>query len=352
MSLNIKTIGTFSATEPAFIFSSREVQGMFDVIIPAYNCEVSYLRAAIESVLNQTYQEFEIYISEGTSPEDNRHSERVLAHYNDPRIHIIQQIGVGISDARNQALRQGTNPYVCTLDSDDTWEPQKLEYYKQQIDAFPTLKMMWGAAKMETGGVDYRAGYFEEWEQTRPEHKWLRLYWSPLMTSTILYHRDSLVKFGGWNEFMTMGEDTMLNLKFLFHYPQECVQCPAYVGTYRKHSTQTTAGSESGHSHKNPSVIPNSRRFTFERMFAALQDSTPFNPTPYWNNYWKWLEQVIQNYRQSSNIEGEKNKRTSPLSILQRVDGFPNGTLFKETPQELGDLLSAKGHIVSEGSIE
>ncbi len=323
---------------------------MFDVVIPAYNCEVSHLRAAIESVLTQTYQDFEIYISEGTDPYDTCHSAQVLAHYNDPRIHIMQQVGVGIADARNQALRQGTNPYVCTLDSDDTWEPKKLEYYKQQIESSPDIKMMWGAAKMETRGVEYRAGYFEEWELTRPEHKWLRVYWSPLMTSTLLYHRESLEKFGGWNEFMTMGEDTMLNLKFLFHYPQECVQCPAYVGHYRKHSSQTTAGSESGHTHKNPSVIPNSRRFTFERMFAALKESTKFNPTPYWKNYWKWLEQIIQNYRQSSNSEGKENKRTAPLSILQRVDGVPNGTIFMEIPQELNELVAAKGHIVSDRS--
>ena len=313
---------------------------MFDVIIPTFKCNPEFLKVAIDSVLNQTYSEFQIYISDGTPVGHELHSTNILKEYTDSRIHIIQQVGKGISDARNQALKQGNNPFICTLDGDDVWDIKKLEYYKHLIDTSTTpIKMIWGAAVSRVNGIDYRAGYFEEWTRTRPEHRWLRLYWCPLMTSTIMYERKSAEKFGGWNNYMTMGEDMQLNWTFMWHFPEQCIQAPAYVGRYRRHEGSTMAGADSGHTMKNPAVIPNNRRFSSDNMFDSMQKSQHYNSTPYWTHYWKWLKNVLNNMRQSSNTEMITNERTYPLHVLQRVDRQPNGTKFKEYPDLLKDLL-------------
>tara|TARA_R110000751_G_scaffold307312_1_gene428144 strand:- start:152 stop:1108 length:957 start_codon:yes stop_codon:yes gene_type:complete len=309
---------------------------MFDVVIPALKCNPVYLRLAIDSVLSQTCPDFEIYISEGSPLDHPHHSKNTLEDIDDPRLHILQQVGVGISDARNQALNAGTNPYVCTLDADDLWEERKLEYYKLRIqNTSEPIKMMWGAAQSNYGGEHYRAGYFEEWEKTKPQHRWLRLYWSPLMTSTILYERKALEYFGGWNPFMTMGEDMEVNWKFMWSYPTQCIQCPFYLGTYRNHPESTMQDGDSGHKIYNTSVIPNTRRFNAQKMLESMKQASPHNPTPHWKYYWKWYEKVLHECRASSNGEMISGKRTHPLHILQRTDGYRNGSKFVERPDFL-----------------
>ena len=63
----------------------------FDVVIPVFKTEPEHLREAVDSVLNQTYQDFEIYISDGTPEDHEWHSKKTLADYDDERIHILQQ---------------------------------------------------------------------------------------------------------------------------------------------------------------------------------------------------------------------------------------------------------------------
>lgn len=312
---------------------------MFDVIIPTYKSNPVYLRLAVNSVLNQSCPDFKIYISEGASPDHPQHSKFILEDIDDPRIHIIQQVGLGISDARNQAMKAGNNPYVCTLDSDDLWDSRKLEYCKIRIENSSTpIKMMWGAAEHPLkNGISYRSGYFEEWETTKPEHRWLRLYWMPLMTSTLVYERKALEQFGGWNPFMTMGEDMEVNWKFMWNYPTQCIQCPVYLGTYRQNEQSTMQGGDSGHTKFNTSVIPNNRRFSTEQMFESMKQATKHPSTPHWKWYWSWYQKVLHGCRQSSNEEYSSGKRTYPLHILQRVDGEDNGTKFTERPDFLTD---------------
>ena len=113
---------------------------MFDVVIPVYKTRPEHLREAIDSVIAQSCTEWEIYISDGTPEDHEWHSRKVLADYSDKRIHILQQEGKGISNARNQAGKAGTQRFIATLDSDDTWYELKLEYYKQLIAEKPNTK--------------------------------------------------------------------------------------------------------------------------------------------------------------------------------------------------------------------
>ena len=169
---------------------------MFDVIIPVFKTEPEYLLEAVDSVLGQSFTEFQIYISDGTPEDHEWHSTRTLADYHDSRIHIVQQEGKGISDARNQAGKLGSNPYIATLDSDDTWFELKLEYYKQLLDENPDLHMIWGEAEInhtikspsgEEKGITSFGGVLKEWSKTLPQHRWFRISWNPLMTSTQVY---------------------------------------------------------------------------------------------------------------------------------------------------------------------
>lgn len=96
------------------------------VIMPVYNIKEEYLREAIESILNQTFGDFEVIcVNDGST--DN--SSAILSKFasKDDRIKIINQQNLGLSCARNTGLDVAKGEYVCFLDSDDAIHPQLLE---------------------------------------------------------------------------------------------------------------------------------------------------------------------------------------------------------------------------------
>ena len=102
-----------------------DTKPLISVIIPVYKVE-KYLRRALDSVLAQTYQNFEAICVNDGSPDN---CGAILEEYaaKDKRIRIITQENQGLSMARNNALKQISGEYVCFLDSDDALHPQALE---------------------------------------------------------------------------------------------------------------------------------------------------------------------------------------------------------------------------------
>ena len=93
------------------------------VIIPCYN-HGHYLSYALESVLAQTYNDWEaIVVDDGSS--DN--TPEVTAQLNDPRIHYIYQNNQGLSSARNTGICASLAEAIALLDADDVWDPNFLE---------------------------------------------------------------------------------------------------------------------------------------------------------------------------------------------------------------------------------
>lgn len=92
------------------------------VIIPNYNY-ANFVGQAIESVLNQTYENIEVVVVNNGSTDD---SLEVLEKYKN-EICIVDQENLGQSGARNAGLARATGRYIAFLDADDYWEPEKLE---------------------------------------------------------------------------------------------------------------------------------------------------------------------------------------------------------------------------------
>ncbi len=93
------------------------------VIIPTYN-RAGLIGKPIHSILNQTYQDFEIIVVDDCSTDN---TEQVLKEFNDPRIRYIRhQKNSGAAIARNTGINHSTSPYIAFLDSDDEWLPEKL----------------------------------------------------------------------------------------------------------------------------------------------------------------------------------------------------------------------------------
>lgn len=105
------------------------------VIIPFYN-GVEWLCEAVQSVLNQTYDNLEIIVVNDGSPED---VDSFLQKYEN-KIHYYKKENGGPASARNYGIDMATGDYIALLDSDDIWLPQKTEH---QIDFMKNYNIMW-----------------------------------------------------------------------------------------------------------------------------------------------------------------------------------------------------------------
>ena len=97
---------------------------LVSVIMPSYNT-AKFIKETIESVLNQTYQNFEIIIVDDCSTDN---TDEVVAEIKDERIKYIKnEKNSGAAISRNRALREAKGKWIAFLDSDDVWLPEKLE---------------------------------------------------------------------------------------------------------------------------------------------------------------------------------------------------------------------------------
>src|SRR5215510_14681170 len=104
------------------------------VITPTHN-RAEFLRSAITSVLNQTFQDFEIVIIDDASRD---HTQEVIANFSDARIKVIRnQISKGAAGARNIGLINTSCEYIAFLDDDDEWLPEKLKIQISLLDNSP-----------------------------------------------------------------------------------------------------------------------------------------------------------------------------------------------------------------------
>jgi len=105
------------------------------VIIPVYKAE-KYIAATVQSVLVQTYKDFELLIIDDGSPD---RSMEICQQFTDFRIKIVRQANRGLPGARNTGIRHAQGEYLAFLDADDLWLPEKLEKHIAHLENYPTV---------------------------------------------------------------------------------------------------------------------------------------------------------------------------------------------------------------------
>lgn len=113
------------------------------VVIPVYGVE-KYIADTVQSVLIQTYQDFEILIIDDGSPD---RSVEICKQFNDPRIKILPQQNRGLAGARNTGIRVAKGEYFALLDGDDLWLPEKLEKHIQHLEKSPEVGISFSRAE-------------------------------------------------------------------------------------------------------------------------------------------------------------------------------------------------------------
>lgn len=109
----------------------------FSVIIPTYNRQHLF-EIALNSVLNQTYKDFEVIIVDDGSTDQ---TSEVIRNLVDTRIKYLYQENRGVSHARNRGLEISNGKFMAFLDSDDRWVPQKLHIVNELIKQHPQVSI-------------------------------------------------------------------------------------------------------------------------------------------------------------------------------------------------------------------
>lgn len=100
------------------------IDGLVSVIMPSWNTE-RFIAQSIESVIRQTYENWELVIVDDCSTDN---TEEVVKGFKDPRIKYFKnEKNSGAALTRNRALREAQGEWIAFLDSDDLWAPEKLE---------------------------------------------------------------------------------------------------------------------------------------------------------------------------------------------------------------------------------
>ena len=115
-------------------------QPLVTVIMPVYN-GARYVSEAIESILFQTYQNFELIIVNDGSNDD---SKAVITPYlKDLRIRYFEQCNAGVAAARNAAIKESQGEFIGFLDQDDLWLPEKLETQLQYFKKYQDISLIY-----------------------------------------------------------------------------------------------------------------------------------------------------------------------------------------------------------------
>jgi glycosyltransferase involved in cell wall biosynthesis len=207
---------------------SSQTTALVSVIIPAYNC-ADYLPAAIESVLAQTYRNFEIIVVDDGSTDA---TPDVLQRYGD-QIVAVAQPNQGVALARNHGIRLAQGEWVAFLDADDLFFPDKLAAQMAMAAANPQLGLIHsGWQRVDSQGRFLMA--VEPWHQV-PDltlESWLR--WKPVLPSAMLFRRDWLERSGGFDPQFPPAEDTELVLRLAL-MGCEAAWLPQITVKYRQH---------------------------------------------------------------------------------------------------------------------
>lgn len=111
---------------------------MVTVIIPTHNA-ITYLPETLESLLNQTFTDFEVIIVDDGSSD---RTQEWVSSLTDARIKGVVQTNQGVAVARNQGIALASGKYIAFLDSNDLWKPTKLEKQVECLEANPDVGLV------------------------------------------------------------------------------------------------------------------------------------------------------------------------------------------------------------------
>lgn len=216
--------------------------------MPLYN-KAPYVREAVESVVKQTYQNWELVIVDDGSTDGGGEIVRATE---DPRIHVIRQENAGVSTARNRGVAESSAPYICLLDADDWWEPTFLEEMAGLTERHPDAGI-YGTGywivkngRKQPAPIGVEEGFSEG--ETNYCQVYARTLCMPLTSISVCIPRHIFEEFEGFPKGIKLGEDFLLWVHIALRYNVVLLNKPLsnynqdadikYRGTHHLHAPE------------------------------------------------------------------------------------------------------------------
>ena len=250
----------------------------FSVIMPLYN-KAPYVRKAVESVVGQTYRDWELVVVDDGSSDG---SGEVVAGVDDARIRIIRQENAGVGATRNRGVAESSAPYICFLDADDWWEPAFLEEMAGLIERHPDAGIYGTGYYIVKNGKKRVAPIGVEEGFSEGEINYCRVYAKtlcmPLTSITVAMPRTVFDEAGGFPTSIKLGEDFLLWVHIALKHKVALLNKP--LSNYNQDVDFTYRGT---HHLREPKV----------HMLWNLKDLEPLEQT---NNDYKQLVDNLRTY--------------------------------------------------------
>ena len=202
---------------------------MISIIIPAYNAE-QFIKNTINSILNQSYQDFEIVVVNDGSKDRTKEIVEELAKL-DNRIHLISQKNQGVSAARNVAIEQAKGDFLTMVDADDTLPKNALRDMISLID--DEVDMVIGShneIRIKSKSIVQQRECFKAAEIPIRFLQIDPLIWSPWAK---LYRRSIIVENGlKFDSNISFGEDHLFIIDYIKYINKDVVVTDSIVYNY------------------------------------------------------------------------------------------------------------------------
>lgn len=239
------------------------------VCVPVHN-RAGLLQQALESVLAQTFEDFEVIVSDDASSEDIR---QVVAALGDSRLRYVRQPqNVGIARNRNRCLASARGHYIAWLDSDDLYKPEMLATQSAVLDKNETVGLVHGAFEV----IDESGSRLRDWPQLHTEDRvesgneaFRELALTNWVSApTVLVRRECYDRLGFYSpRFTQSGEDWDMWLRIALRFDVAYTAAP--VARYRHHECSSSAASQAD------GIRLRNDRAIIEKMWSSQKHRIP-----------------------------------------------------------------------------
>lgn len=205
---------------------------VISVVIPAYNAE-KYLVQSVESILTQTFTDFELLIIDDGSTDKTL---EIANGFTDPRIRVIKNPhNLGIPKTRNIGWQEAGGDFIANQDADDWSHPERLEKQLAFMHENPQVAM----SSTNRNLVDEH-GNSQSQRAMPASPTWVSMKMrNEIVCTSVMIRKSILDEFGGYNECFDMAEDYELWLRIIKKHP--IANMPEHLINIRVHSQSTTA---------------------------------------------------------------------------------------------------------------
>ncbi|WP_289020808.1 glycosyltransferase [Desulfobacter postgatei] len=180
---------------------NAEIAPLISVIMGVYNGE-KYVSRAVESILNQTYKNFEfIIINDGST--DN--TKKILESYSDQRIRLFHQENIGLTKTLNKGLEKARGEFIARQDADDISHRSRLERQVRYLERRPDINL----AGTHINFIDKNGKRFSTWRPPETHSDILNALtrYNCFCHGSVIFRKSCLEKTGPYNEFFLYTQD-------------------------------------------------------------------------------------------------------------------------------------------------